>query len=110
MGLFGVFSIILANKEKEFGIRKILGVSLFNLIKLYAKKYVFMILISQMIAIPLVVLLIGNWLENFRIKTEIDYNIFAISFAVVMCASMMILISQIVNASRKNTLKLLRDE
>jgi len=110
MGLLGVFSVIMTNKGKEIGIRKILGINFMELVNLYARKYVLLILLSQALATPLVVYIIMQWLSNFRIHTDIDFRIFFVSLCIVLVAALLIMISQIIHVSHRSARELLRDE
>lgn len=82
MGLYGLTSIITAQRTKEIGIRKVLGVTVFGLIMKYCIEFAWLILISGIISIPIAVLSVDTWLSNFsyRITTSENTHFFVLSF------------------------------
>lgn len=72
LGLFGLSSYSAQLRVKEIGIRKVLGASLLNIIHLLSKKYVFWVLMANVIALPLGWVYVSHWLSNFAYRTQID--------------------------------------
>ncbi len=72
VGLFGLVSFVVAFKTKEIGIRKVLGAETHHVFTLLSKDFIILVLIGFVLAVPLVVYLMNNWLQNFAYKTSID--------------------------------------
>jgi len=79
LGLFGLVAYSAEQRTKEFGVRKVLGASLLNLMQLLSLSFVKMIIISIVIAIPLSYLLMNKWLMKFEFHTEISWWIMPIA-------------------------------
>jgi len=87
LGLFGLVAYSAEQRTKEFGVRKVLGASLFNLMQLLSLSFVKMIAVSIVIAIPLSYLLMNKWLLKFEFHTEISWWIMPVAgFGTLMMA------------------------
>ncbi|MBB6238176.1 ABC-type antimicrobial peptide transport system permease subunit [Pedobacter sp. AK013] len=87
LGLFGLVSYSAEQRTKEFGVRKVLGASVFNLMQLLSLSFVKMIVVSIIIAIPLSYFLMNKWLMKFEFHTEISWWIMPIAgFGTLMMA------------------------
>lgn len=76
LGLFGLVSFSIERRTKEIGIRKILGASVQSLLALMSKEFLFLVLISFTLAIPVAWWLMSEWLSNFSYRIDISLGIF----------------------------------
>lgn len=76
MGLFGLVSFHVVQRTKEIGIRKILGSSALGILWLVSKKFVKLIFISLLIAVPIAYYSMNNWLQNYVYRIEMSTSIF----------------------------------
>ena len=65
IGLIALTTYLTTLKQKEIGIRKILGANYFQLIKRFNKEYVWLLVIAILIAAPLTFYGVSQWLESF---------------------------------------------
>ncbi len=79
IGLLGLVSFIAQQRTKEIGVRKILGASVFSIIKLLVNEFLLLIVLANMIAWPLAYVIVKKWLENFAYRTDIGLFFFALS-------------------------------
>lgn len=79
LGLYGLVAYSAEQRTKEFGVRKVLGATLFNLMQLLSLSFVKMIVVSLVIAIPLSYYLMNIWLNKFEFHTEISWWIIPIA-------------------------------
>ncbi|MEO0340721.1 MAG: FtsX-like permease family protein, partial [Bacteroidota bacterium] len=68
MGLFSLVAFSLRTRVKEIAIRQVLGAKLPSLVKMISRNYLWMIIISGIIAIPLSYYGANIWLENFAYR------------------------------------------
>ena len=71
-GLLGIAALTFRNKIKEVSIRKVLGAEYPNLIFLLLKDFTQLILIAIVIAVPIAVWMMNNWLQNFSYRVAIN--------------------------------------
>ncbi len=79
LGLFGLISLSAANRLKEISLRKVMGARPSELWLALSRDYLLLIIIAFIVSIPLAILGISNWLENFVYKTPISPDVFLIS-------------------------------
>jgi putative ABC transport system permease protein len=93
LGLLGLSSFIAEQKTKEIGIRKVLGASVGNILGLLYKEFILLIVLAFIIAIPIAVWQLGNWLE-----TSFVYHI-NISVVSVLLAGIIALVISLLTIS-----------
>ena len=73
LGLFGLVAYSAEQRTKEFGVRKVLGASVVNLMQLLSLSFIKMIIVAIVIAVPISYLAMGKWLNNFEYHTEFSW-------------------------------------
>ncbi|MEM6814983.1 MAG: ABC transporter permease [Bacteroidota bacterium] len=78
LGLFGLASYITSLRSKEVGVRKVLGASMNQLLRLLTWDFVKLVIISVMIAVPLSWWLMNRWLQDFDNRINLSPDAFLI--------------------------------
>ncbi len=87
LGLFGLASYITSLRSKEVGVRKVLGASLQQLLRLLTWDFIKLVAISIIIAAPLSWWLMKTWLAGFENRIQLGVGIFLIpALAIVIIA------------------------
>nr|WP_068890250.1 ABC transporter permease [Pedobacter panaciterrae] len=86
IGLFGLISFVASQRTKEVAIRKVLGASTLDLIKMLNGSFLLMVFIANLAAWPLAYLFVSKWLSGFAYR--MDLSIWP--FVLAMCISMLI--------------------
>ena len=73
LGLFGLVAYSAEQRTKEFGVRKVLGASVSNLMQLLSVSFIKMILAAIIVAVPISYFAMKKWLSNFEFHTEISW-------------------------------------
>lgn len=110
LGLFGLTSFTIKQKTKEIGIRKVLGATVSDLIILLSKSYVFIIITSYLLAMPLVWYVLGKWLENYSFRIDLGIWLLILPLIVVSFIAGATILTKMVKATRMNPVKSLRYE
>jgi len=79
-GLIGLTMLLLMQKIKEIGIRKINGASTSQILVLINKEFAKYLLIAAVIAIPVSYYGLSKWLEDFAYKTPLSWWVFIACF------------------------------
>src|SRR5205814_1466624 len=71
LGLFGLASFAAERRTKEIGMRKILGASVLDIVRLLVWQFSRPVLIANLIAWPVSFYVMRRWLAGFRYKIEL---------------------------------------
>jgi putative ABC transport system permease protein len=112
LGLFGLSVFVIQRREKEVGIRKVLGASEMTIIKLLCGDYLRLILISALLSWPLSYFLIMTWLQNFaeRIAILNYWWVFVFAGLLAIVISLVTIGVQTLKYSRINPVESLKYE
>jgi putative ABC transport system permease protein len=110
LGLFGLVSYTVTVRIKEIGIRKVLGASVSNIVLLFSKDYVLLMLVASAIGIPAAYYLLALWLENFAYRAPLGWWLFVVPAVLVTLFSIAAVSGQILKAAFVNPVNTLRQE
>ena len=79
LGIFGMSMIDAEKKTKEIGIRKVMGATPANILIKLSSEFLFLVLISIILAFPVAYILMIKWLQNFEYHGIINLWIFALA-------------------------------
>lgn len=110
LGLFGLVSYVAEQKKKEIGIRKVLGASINNVVRLLTKDFLKLVVIAFFIAAPLAYFLMEKWLQDFNYRIDISVWVFLISGLTAILITLFTVSFQAIKAALTNPVKSLRTE
>jgi len=110
IGLFGLASYIATQRSKEIGVRKVLGASTKGLVIMLNKDFTKLVIVSIVIATPISLWLMSNWLEPFANKITIGWNIFLIIGGSVLVISWVTVAFHSIKTAMLNPTEILKDE
>ncbi len=110
LGLLGLATFTAERRLKEIGIRKILGSSVFNIVRLLSGDFTKMGLAAILIALPISYLIAKNWLNEFVYRIELEWWIFAGTGFIVLLMVWLTVGLQTFRAARINPTECLRDD
>jgi len=110
IGLFGLATLATEQRTKEIGIRKVLGASSPQILKLISREFLLMILVANVIAWPAAWYILRIWLQNFAYRIEIGLAPMLLSATVVTAVGLLTVSWQSVRASMANPVESLRCE
>ncbi|MCO6359752.1 ABC transporter permease [Roseivirga pacifica] len=110
MGLFGLASFMVAKRTKEIGIRKVLGATVPNILRILSTDFMKPILVAIIIAIPLAYYAMDMWLAGFAFRIAMSWYIFALPAVLVTIVALLTVSVQTSSAARANPVKSLRYE
>ncbi|MDX3916359.1 MAG: ABC transporter permease [Pseudosphingobacterium sp.] len=110
LGLFGMASFVAEQRTKEIGIRKVLGASVANLLRLLSKEFVLLVTISCIIAVPVAWYYLGQWLSNYDYRVEISWLVFIAAAVLALIITLFTVGFQAIKAATANPVRSLRNE
>lgn len=110
LGLLGLAMYTTNLRTKEIGVRKVLGASVTQIVRLLSTELVLLIVLAFVLVTPIAWYAMHKWMENFADRTTISWWIFALSGAGMLFAALCTLSFQTVKAAVANPVKSLRSE
>ena len=110
LGVLGLISLSIHKRVKEIGIRKVLGASVFNIMLLFVKEFVVIILIAAIVACPVAWWVMNNWLNNYAYHIAISLLPFVWSIIILAVITLLLIGFQTIKAAIANPVKSLRTE
>ena len=110
LGLFGLAAFTAQKRQKEIGIRKIVGASVANITVMLSKDFLMLVLIAVLISFPLAWWVMNAWLDNFAYRVNISGWIFLVASASIIFLTLLTISFQSIKAAIANPVKALRTE
>ena len=86
ISIIGVFGLVLFEtqyKRREIGIRRIHGASAVGILKMFNKKYLYIVAICSAIAIPISYYIIDRWMQQFVYRTEMSVWVYVVAVLII---------------------------
>ena len=110
MGVFGLVSYTISKRIKEIGIRKVLGASMVEIVRLLSTDFLRLILIALIVATPIAWYLMNDWLNDFAYRTAIHIWPFLMVGIITLALAFFVLSLQSIKAASMNPVNSLRSE
>ncbi len=110
LGLLGLVVYTTNQRTKEIGVRKVLGASVLQIVRLLSSEMAFLILLAFAIATPIAWWAMNRWIQNFADHTSISWWIFVLSGAGMLVTALFISGFQTVRAALANPVSSLRTD
>lgn len=110
LGLYGMIAFSIARREKEIGIRKVLGASIASLFGLLTKNFFYPLIFALLIAIPVSQYFLGQWLQNFTYRVSLSWWIFLLAGLSMLIIMLLTVSFQSLRAANANPVHALKNE
>lgn len=113
ISIIGVFGLVMFDSEyrkREIAIRKVFGATTSGILKMFNLRYLTILLVSFIAAVPVVWLIIGKWLENFAYKIEMEWWVIIAVFIVLAAITVATVTCQCLRIARSKPVESLKSE
>ncbi|WP_184544669.1 ABC transporter permease [Mucilaginibacter sp. FT3.2] len=110
LGLFGLVAFTAQKRQKEIGIRKVIGASVNSITLMLTQDFLKLVLISVVIAFPVAWYVMNQWLQGFVYRINIGAMVFVIAAMSVIIITLFTVSFQAIKAALANPVKSLRSE
>lgn len=110
LGLFGLATFNTLQRIKEIGIRKVLGASIPNILRLLSTEIVILILIANIIAWPVAWYFMNQWLDGFAYRVNMNFGIYLLAAIIAIGIALVTVSTQTIKAAMMNPANTLRNE
>jgi len=109
-GLFALSAFMAEQRNKEIGIRKILGASTTSITTMLSKDFIRLVLIAFVIASPIAWWAMNKWLQDYQYHITIGWWMFALAAVIVLLIALITVSFQSIKAAIANPVESLRME
>jgi putative ABC transport system permease protein len=110
MGLFGLTTFTAEQRRKEIGIRKVLGASVAGIVTMLSMDFLWLVLLSLIIASPIAYYFMYSWLQDFAYRIHISLWVFILAGLAAVLIAMITISFQAIRAAVANPVASLRSE
>jgi ABC-type antimicrobial peptide transport system permease subunit len=110
LGLAGLASFTMERRIREFGIRKVLGASVTQLLGLISQEFLRLVLIAFVIAVPLTWWAMSSWLEKYAFRITISPWTFVAVGLLLLALTLFVVGLNTIRSAMRNPVKSLRSE
>lgn len=110
LGLFAFAKYITNGRKKEISVRKILGATDLQILKLINSSFLMMVVLANLISWPIAYILINKWLETFAYRTDLSVFPFVISALITILLAVLTVSIQARKAVKANPVDALKYE
>jgi len=110
IGVFGLTMFESEYRRKEIGIRKVFGSSTKEILMMFWRRYLYILLGCFVVAAPIGYLLGQHWLEGFAIRTAISPLLFVVSFLLITLITMLTVTYQSWKNANENPVNSIKTE
>jgi putative ABC transport system permease protein len=110
LGLFGLATYAAEQRTKEIGVRKVLGATVSNIVRMLSRDFLKLVLIASVIAFPVAWYFMNKWLQDFAYRISITWWIFLAAGIIAALIALFTISFQAIKAAIANPVKSLRTE
>jgi putative ABC transport system permease protein len=110
LGLFGLATFMARKRNKEIGVRKVLGASVQSIVSLLSKDFLKLVGIAFLVAAPVSWFIMNKWLQDFAYRINISWWVFALAALAAVIIAIGTVSIQAIRAAVANPMKTLRTE
>jgi len=110
LGLFGLTAFTAQKRQKEIGIRKVIGASVPNLVFMLSTDLLKQVLVAILIAVPVSWWIMNQWLNGFAYRIPMGMGVFLIAGFSIIAITFLTVSYQSIKAAFRNPVTSLRSE
>jgi ABC-type antimicrobial peptide transport system permease subunit len=110
LGLFGLAAFTAQKRQREMGIRKVVGASASTVALLLSKEFFGLVAVSLLVGFPLAAWIMHHWLESFAYRITLGIGVFAIAGMALGVVTLLTVSFQSVRAALVSPVQSLRSE
>ena len=110
IGVFGMTMFESEYRRKEIGVRKVFGSSTKEILMMFNRRYLYILLACFVIAAPIGYMVGVHWLEGFAVRTTISPLLFLVSFLLIALVTILTVTYQSWKNATENPVNSIKNE
>jgi len=108
LGLFGLAAFTAQRRQKEIGIRKVVGASTGRIVSMLIRDFLMPVGLAALLALPIAGWLMNRWLESFAYRVTADPWMYVMAAAVLLTITLGTVTVTSIRAAKMNPVKSLK--
>ncbi len=109
-GLFALTTLIVTQRTKEIGIRKVLGASEWSIVRLLIADFAQLVGMAIGVALPLAWYAMNSWIQDYMYRITLTPTLFVVGGAIALLIAVLTISMQALRAVRINPIQALKTE
>ena len=110
LGLLGLAAFTADQRLHEFGIRKVLGASVMDIVRIFGNDFMRLIGLAFIISIPLAWFGVSEWLQGYSYRISLNAGVFVLAGILAIAIASFTILFQSLKAGRLNPVDTLRSQ
>ncbi|MBN1252011.1 MAG: ABC transporter permease [Bacteroidales bacterium] len=110
LGIWALTAFITEHRTREIGIRKALGASIFNIVKLINLEFIVIMIVANIIAWPIAYFILEYWINTFAYKADVNLWTFAFATIISFIIAIVAISHKSIEVARKDPVDSLKYE
>lgn len=110
LGIYSLVTLTCEQRSKEIAIRKVNGAIIRDILILFLKEYLILLIAASLIAFPIGYIAMKHWLESYVERTEISAWMYGAIFIIVGLIIFFSIIGRVWKAARQNPAEVIKSE
>jgi putative ABC transport system permease protein len=110
MGVYGLITFNIRQKEKEIALRKISGATVWDILLLLNRGVLIQLIIAFAVAAPVAYYIANRWLETFAYKISLQWWVFVLCWLLMVAITVATVCMQTYRAAIRNPVEALKTE
>jgi hypothetical protein len=109
-GVYSLTSLTCQQRRKEIAIRKINGAEVMDIMNIFFKENLLMLVMAAVVAFPAGYVIMKRWLEGYVKQTSMDVWLFVLIFLIVLVVVIFSIVSMVWKAANQNPAEVVKSE
>ena len=108
ISIIGVFGLVLFEtqyRRREIGIRRVHGASVGGILRMFNRKYLYIVAICSAVAIPVSHYIISRWMEQYVYRVELSWWVYALAVGVILLITIITVSLRSLTAATENPIE-----
>lgn len=110
MGIFALTSFSIQQNMKTIGIKKVLGAQVGTLYVQMASRFLLLVVLASIIALPIGMIMMNKWLELFAYRIEASLTSGLIPVMLIVVSTLLVISGKLIKVAKVNPATILRSE
>ncbi|MDR1102294.1 MAG: ABC transporter permease, partial [Tannerella sp.] len=110
IGIYSLVALTVEQRRKEIAIRKINGAEIRDILALFLRNYLLLVIAGNVLALPVAYAFMSRWLEYYAYRTALSGGLFALVFVATCLIVLLSIFEKVRRAAKENPAEVIKTE